>query len=180
MNLLASGSIPADGSSSRIIAGLPTIAMATDSLRLFPPERVPAALSLCPSRSNYVITSATSRPLQKPGMPLILAKYSMFCATVSVSKIGLYCGQYPISFRTFWKCLAMSMPCILMEPEVASSSLVSTLKVVDFPAPLTPSSAKHSPLLRPKERFSTAQRDLPGLQGPEPRAYTLRRLLTLI
>ena len=38
----ASGSIPADGSSRRIIGGLPTRANATQTLRLLPPERVPA------------------------------------------------------------------------------------------------------------------------------------------
>ena len=37
MNLRASGSMPADGSSSMTKAGLPTSAMASDSLRLLPP-----------------------------------------------------------------------------------------------------------------------------------------------
>lgn len=46
MNLLASGSMPADGSSSKIIGGLPIVAIATESLRLFPPLSVPAGLFL--------------------------------------------------------------------------------------------------------------------------------------
>ena len=41
MNLLASGSIPVDGSSRNTIGGLPIIAMATDSFLLFPPESYP-------------------------------------------------------------------------------------------------------------------------------------------
>jgi len=47
MNLLASGSIPADGSSSRIIGGFPITHIATDNFLLLPPERVPAGLFLC-------------------------------------------------------------------------------------------------------------------------------------
>jgi len=41
MNLLAFGSIPVEGSSRKIIFGLPIIAMATDSFLLLPPESVP-------------------------------------------------------------------------------------------------------------------------------------------
>ena len=46
-------------------------------------------------------------------------------------------------------------------PSVGSTSHVKFLKVVDLPAPLTPSKAKHSPDWRPKERFSTATRGMP-------------------
>lgn len=74
----------------------------------------------------------------------------------------------------------MSIPWTVIVPEVGSSSAVKVLKVVDLPAPLIPSKAKHSPLLSPKERFSTAQRGLPGLQGPDPRKYTFLSLSTLI
>ena len=55
MNLRALGSIPVDGSSRKIIFGLPIIAMATDSFRLFPPERVPDSLSEYFSRSSSLI-----------------------------------------------------------------------------------------------------------------------------
>lgn len=55
MNLRALGSIPVDGSSRKIIFGLPIIAIATDSFLLFPPERVPESLSEYFSRSNYLI-----------------------------------------------------------------------------------------------------------------------------
>lgn len=50
MNLLACGSMPVEGSSKKIIDGLPIIAIATDNLRLFPPERVPESLSSYSSR----------------------------------------------------------------------------------------------------------------------------------
>ena len=41
MNLLALGSIPVDGSSKNKIGGFPSIAQATDNLRLLPPLKVP-------------------------------------------------------------------------------------------------------------------------------------------
>jgi|TARA_B110000285_G_C14895559_1_gene500674 hypothetical protein len=46
MKRLASGSIPAEGSSSKMMGGFPTIAIATDNLRLLPPDRVPEAFFL--------------------------------------------------------------------------------------------------------------------------------------
>merc|ERR1719245_1713902 len=49
----AIGSIPVDGSSKNTIGGLPIIAMATLSLRLLPPEYVPARrLAYLPSDST--------------------------------------------------------------------------------------------------------------------------------
>mgnify|MGYP007047633406 CR=1 FL=1 len=47
-----------------------------------------------------------------------------------------------------------------MEPFVGSTTFVKLLKVVLFPAPLTPRSAKHSPSLTEKETFSTARTGL--------------------
>jgi hypothetical protein len=38
INLLASGSIPVDGSSKNTIGGFPIIAIATDNFLLFPPD----------------------------------------------------------------------------------------------------------------------------------------------
>lgn len=45
MKRLALGSMPVEGSSRKMILGLPIIAIATDSFLLFPPERVPESLS---------------------------------------------------------------------------------------------------------------------------------------
>jgi len=42
MNLLASGSIPVEGSSKNITGGLPKVAIATYNFLLFPPDNVPA------------------------------------------------------------------------------------------------------------------------------------------
>jgi len=39
MNLLAFGSIPVEGSSKNTMGGFPTIAIATETFLLFPPER---------------------------------------------------------------------------------------------------------------------------------------------
>lgn len=52
MKRRASGSMPEEGSSRRMIGGFPMMAMATDSLRLFPPERSPAAFLRCKVRSS--------------------------------------------------------------------------------------------------------------------------------
>lgn len=46
MNLLASGSMPAEGSSKKMIGGLPTRASATQSFLLLPPLKVPAVFFL--------------------------------------------------------------------------------------------------------------------------------------
>lgn len=71
MNLLASGSIPVEGSSKNTIYGLPSIAIATESLRLLPPEYVPAHLfsnSLNPISLIFFETNLARRSL---GIPLI-------------------------------------------------------------------------------------------------------------
>jgi hypothetical protein len=44
-----------------------------------------------------------------------------------------------------------------ISPPDGSISFVKALKVVDLPAPLTPSNAKHSPYSRPKDVLSTAK-----------------------
>ncbi len=41
MNRLALGSMPVEGSSKKIMFGFPIMAIATDSLRLFPPDKFP-------------------------------------------------------------------------------------------------------------------------------------------
>ena len=46
MKRRASGSMPADGSSSKIIGGLPKVAIPTESLRLLPPLKDPAVFVL--------------------------------------------------------------------------------------------------------------------------------------
>jgi len=48
---------------------------------------------------------------------------------------------------------------IIIIPFVGSISPVKHLKVVDLPAPLTPSKEKHSPYETPKLIFRTAFRD---------------------
>ncbi len=45
INLRAFGSIPVEGSSKNIMLGFPIIAIATDNLRLFPPDKVPESLN---------------------------------------------------------------------------------------------------------------------------------------
>ena len=66
-----SGSIPADGSSRKIIGGFPIRASATQSLRLLPPLSVPAGLFRCMPRPKFKITYSTSFYLKTLGIPLI-------------------------------------------------------------------------------------------------------------
>ena len=73
MNLLASGSMPAEGSSRRIMGGLPRRAMATDSLRLLPPLNDPAGLLRNSDKFSSVIFSSISYFLFAFGIHLILA-----------------------------------------------------------------------------------------------------------
>jgi hypothetical protein len=73
MNLRASGSIPAEGSSKRIIGGLPRIAMATDSFLLLPPDKVPEGFFLCSARLKSSIALSMAFYLNSIGIPLILA-----------------------------------------------------------------------------------------------------------
>ena len=126
------------------------------------------------------MTLSISYYLHVAGIPFMRLKYSMFCSTERFSNIGLYWGQYPISFLTFWNYVANSIPDTVIEPEVGSSYATRVLNVVDLPAPFTPRSAKHSPLLIPKESRSTAHRGLPGQQTPAPFRYIFRRFSTLI
>ena len=52
--------------------------------------------------------------------------------------------------HTFFKDILMSYPAMMEVPDVIRISPVSMLKVVVFPAPLTPSKPKHSPLGMPR------------------------------
>lgn len=50
----------------------------------------------------------------------------------------------------------MLSPAIFINPEEGVTSRIKLLKVVLFPAPFTPRSAKHSPRVRPNESLLTA------------------------
>jgi len=70
MKRRASGSIPADGSSSKIIGGLPRVAIATDSFLLLPPERVPACLFLWSDKFSWTIAYLINCSRLSSGTPL--------------------------------------------------------------------------------------------------------------
>jgi hypothetical protein len=72
INLRASGSMPAEGSSSNIIGGLPSVAIATESLRLLPPERVPAGLLRWSTSFKWSIAVSITYALLSDGIPLSL------------------------------------------------------------------------------------------------------------
>ena len=60
MKRRASGSIPADGSSKRMMGGLPIKAIATESFLLFPPDKVPACLLRWSFRFKSLIAFSTA------------------------------------------------------------------------------------------------------------------------
>lgn len=62
-----------------------------------------------------------------------------------------------MSFLILENYLPISKPLMVICPFVGCISPVKLLKVVVFPAPFTPSKAKHSPNSSPKEVFSTAR-----------------------
>lgn len=156
MDLLASGSIPAEGSSSSIIGGFPIIAIATYSLRLFPPDREPACLSRYSSRFISLNMWLMTDCLRFEIIPLSCEKNYKCSSTESWSKITFSCGQKPISFLALSNYLLTSKPPILTSPAVGFTSFVKHLNVVVLPAPLTPSNAKHSPYCRPNDADYTA------------------------
>lgn len=85
INLLASGSIPVEGSSKNTIGGLPIIAIATLNFLLFPPDNYPASMCLNLSKSisaNFLLTSSFFKAF---GIPLIIVNNSRCSSTVIFS-----------------------------------------------------------------------------------------------
>jgi len=98
INLLASGSIPVDGSSRNTIGGLPIIAIATDNFLLFPPDNYPASIYSNLFKSISCIFYSTKADYLSLGIPLIAANNSKCSITVRFSNNASNCGQYPIFF----------------------------------------------------------------------------------
>lgn len=63
-----------------------------------------------------------------------------------------------MNFRAFLNYFWTSKPLTVTEPVDGASSFVRVLKVVDLPAPLTPSRQKHSAFFTVKDRSLTATR----------------------
>ena len=91
------------------------------------------------------MTESTTFLINVAFIPLIKAKNLSISRTVKVGKIGSYYGQYPMILRISSNCFYTLKPLIVISPDVGKTSLVRALKVVDLPAPLAPSKAKHSP-----------------------------------
>ena len=89
INLRASGSMPADGSSNNMMGGFPIMAIPTESFRMLPPDSELIDLCLWSSRSSFLITLSIRGDLRRLGMPFKLAKNVRFCYTVSCMKPGL-------------------------------------------------------------------------------------------
>jgi hypothetical protein len=65
MNLRATGSMPVDGSSRNTIEGSPMVATATDSLRLLPPDKLPAVLCSKSVKSSCTYITTTQQHSEK-------------------------------------------------------------------------------------------------------------------
>jgi hypothetical protein len=78
---------------------------------------------------------------------LRVAYISRCSRTVKPSKIASNYGQYPIRDLAFSNpvCFVKSCPLMLRLPESGYISPVKHLKHDDFPAPVMPKRAKHSP-----------------------------------
>ena len=88
MKRLASGSMPAEGSSSKMMGGLPISAIATESFLLLPPLSVPASLFLWSFRLRSLMAFSTTKSILWVLMPLIKAKNFRVSTTVSLGKMA--------------------------------------------------------------------------------------------
>mmetsp|Transcript_4259 Transcript_4259/g.9406 ORF Transcript_4259/g.9406 Transcript_4259/m.9406 type:complete len:218 (+) Transcript_4259:504-1157(+) len=89
----AYGSIPADGSSRKMIGGSPIVAMATLNFRLLPPDNWPALLLVYSTRSISFSRLSTAFFRVSPCSPLIIAKSSKCSLTVISSSRASNWGQ---------------------------------------------------------------------------------------
>ena len=89
--------MPVVGSSSTMICGRPTAAMATERRRFMPPEKS-AARAERPSRWSDVCTSrsCTSASSSAGGTPLMAPKSRRCCAAVRSPNSAENCGQQPV------------------------------------------------------------------------------------
>jgi len=93
MKRRASVSIPADGSSSGMMGGLLNVAIATESLRLLPPYKVPAAFSLWSAKLRQSIAFWISLYWSDSGIPLSQPQNHKCSSTVIKGKMASCWGQ---------------------------------------------------------------------------------------
>jgi len=93
INLLASGSIPVDGSSKKTIGGFPIIAIATDNFLLFPPDNYPAYIFSNLFKSISLSFFSTKSSFLKYGIPFISENNSICSLTVRLSNKASNYGQ---------------------------------------------------------------------------------------
>lgn len=85
INLLASGSIPAEGSSKNITGGFPINAIATYNFLLLPPDKLLDTIFLYAFKPISFILSSTIIFLSYFGIPLIVPNNYKCSSTVSLS-----------------------------------------------------------------------------------------------
>mmetsp|Transcript_8385 Transcript_8385/g.25193 ORF Transcript_8385/g.25193 Transcript_8385/m.25193 type:complete len:249 (+) Transcript_8385:593-1339(+) len=149
------GSRPAEGSSSRTVAGSPTRAAAQQSLRFMPPERRPAGLAACAAsstRSSVSATAAATRPGASRRRP-----NSSRCSRQLRDPHSVFCWfTTPRRRAAAGKSTRTDAPPSAASPDVGATARVTMDMVVVLPAPLAPRSPKTSPDRTPKVTFCTA------------------------
>ena len=187
-----SGHIPLEGSSRSNTRGRPTSAIASVSLRLFPPLYSPQGRSAnaeSPTMASVRSAAATASSSDdasyrseeesdasdrsdsdslapRPLSPLSLACISTVSRPVRNSRSGSNCGQYPTALRAASVSSAQSKPRTRARPPLGRTSPRSAASVVLFPAPFTPRSPNRSPRLTPNASESTAAAEE---EAPAPR-----------
>src|SRR5229473_2110856 len=104
--------------------------------------------------------NSSSSPVRRSAVawssPYIRPTKRRYSAPVKRSKSPMPSGTTPICRFTSIVCEEKSSPSSCMRPEVGSSSPVSILIVVDFPAPLGPRKPKNCPAVTRRSTLSTA------------------------
>mmetsp|Transcript_38951 Transcript_38951/g.120377 ORF Transcript_38951/g.120377 Transcript_38951/m.120377 type:complete len:512 (+) Transcript_38951:571-2106(+) len=137
----ATGSMPALGSSRNTTRGPPMRAMATESLRFWPPERADDGKSRFGVRSTASSISSASAVASGPlGMPFRRAKNSRCSTHVISSHRMLCCGQKPMCCRAAGRSRSTLSPYTTQSPPSSPSMPIMQPIVVVLPAPLWPSS----------------------------------------
>mmetsp|Transcript_11049 Transcript_11049/g.16441 ORF Transcript_11049/g.16441 Transcript_11049/m.16441 type:complete len:251 (-) Transcript_11049:1514-2266(-) len=155
--LRAVKSMPEVGSSSITIEEPPIKAMASDSLRFWPPERFLAGVLRLSSRSTCWIFSSTAAWISALSeSPLKRQNIRRCSSTVSSLKSTSCWGHTPNFLRISLMSDLKLRLLTVMSPAVGLSSPVSIEIVVVLPAPLWPSKAKICPSYMSKSKPSTA------------------------
>eukprot|EP00961_Rhodomonas_salina_P140041 1884501-Rhodomonas_salina.2 len=133
--------MPAVGSSRKRTFGSPVSAIASISLRFIPPDSALASSPALDARPTCASSASMCAAREAAATPTMVAKKCMCSRTVRKSQRMLSCGHTPMTSRTAGISDTIDRPPTHASPPSALYSPVSSLSVVDFPAPLCPRNA---------------------------------------